>query len=204
MLVYWVRSRFGFGLPHESAHRAAPGVDAGRVAGDHPSILPSAGDLDVVGAGPACGELDGESDAAAVRGPASFESGRGAGGGEPAVDLVDGQADDRLGRRRRRRGVQSADRGGAAADQPPDVGPVACGFVFERRTVTTTSSSPDRSTSAQRRAATSLRRRRRETAARRSPRRLGRGALRSPRARGRCRCVVVGSRRRGRRRTLRR
>ena len=30
-----------------------------------------------------------------------------------------------LGRRRRRRGVQSADRGGAAADQPPDVGPVA-------------------------------------------------------------------------------
>ena len=38
-------------------------------------------------------------------------------GGEPAVDLVDGQADDRLGRRRRRRrrGVQSADRGGASA-----------------------------------------------------------------------------------------
>ena len=79
---------------------------------------------DVVGTGPACGELDGESDAAAVRGPAPFESGRGAGGGEPAVDLVDGQADDRLGRRRR--GVQSPDRGGAAADQPPDVGPVAC------------------------------------------------------------------------------
>ena len=47
------------------------------------------------GTGPACGELDGESDAAAVRGPAPSESGRGAGGGEPAVDLVDGQADDR-------------------------------------------------------------------------------------------------------------
>ena len=125
MLVYRVRSRFGFGLPHEPAHRAGTGADAGRVAGDHPSIPPSAGDLDIVGAGPADGEFDGESDAAAVRGPAPFEAGRGVGGGEPAVDLVDGQADNRLGRRRRPRCVQSADRGGAA-DSPPDVGPVAC------------------------------------------------------------------------------
>ena len=47
---------------------------------------------------------------------------------------------------RRRRGVQSADRGGAAADQPPAVGPVAGRVhLFERRTVTTMSSSPDRS-----------------------------------------------------------
>ena len=95
MLVYRVRSWFGFGLPHEPAHRAVPGTDAGGVARDHAGVLPSAGELDAVGTGPACGELDGESDAAAVRGPAPFESGRGAGGGEPAVDLVDGQADDR-------------------------------------------------------------------------------------------------------------
>ena len=45
---------------------------------------------------PACGELDGETAAAAVRGPPALEAGRGAGGGESAVDLVDAEADDRI------------------------------------------------------------------------------------------------------------
>ena len=45
---------------------------------------------------PAGGELDGETDAAAVRGTAPLEAGRGAGGGEPAVDLVDAETDDRI------------------------------------------------------------------------------------------------------------
>ena len=39
--------------------------------------------------GPAGGELDGESHAAAVRGSAALEVGRGAGGRKPAVHLVD-------------------------------------------------------------------------------------------------------------------
>ena len=47
--------------------------------------------------GPAGGELDGETDAAAVRGPLPLEAGC-AGGGEPAVDLVDAEADDRISR----------------------------------------------------------------------------------------------------------
>ena len=52
--------------------------------------------LDGVGGSPARGELDGETNAAAVRRPAALEAGRGAGGGEPAVDLVDAEADDRI------------------------------------------------------------------------------------------------------------
>ena len=77
--------------------------------------------------GPAGGELDGQPDAAAVRGPAALEAGRGAGGREPLVDLVAAEADDRVGRFRRRRGVKTADGGRAAADQAPDVGPFAGG-----------------------------------------------------------------------------
>ena len=53
-----------------------------------------------VGGNPARGELDGETDAAAVRRPAALEAGRGAGGGEPAVDLVDAETDDRIPRLR--------------------------------------------------------------------------------------------------------
>ena len=66
----------------------APGVDAGRIARDHAGVLPSAGELHVAGGGPARGKLDGEPDAPAVRRPAPFEAGGGAGGREPAGDLV--------------------------------------------------------------------------------------------------------------------
>ena len=54
------------------------------------------------------GELDGQPDAAAVRGPAALEAGRGAGVREATVDLVDAEADDRVGRFRRRRGMQTS------------------------------------------------------------------------------------------------
>ena len=47
----------------------------------------------------------------------ALEAGRCAGGGEPAVDLVDAETDDRIPRFRRDRGVQAADCGRAAADQ---------------------------------------------------------------------------------------
>ena len=67
--------------------------------------------------GAAGGELDGETDAAAVRGSPPLEAGGCAGGGEPAVDLVDAEADDRIPRFRRDRGVQAADCGRATADQ---------------------------------------------------------------------------------------
>ena len=71
---------------------------------------------------PRGGELDGETDAATVRGPATLEAGWGAAGGEPAVELVGAEADDRIppvpgvvaGR-------QAADRGRATADQTPHV-----------------------------------------------------------------------------------
>ena len=46
---------------------------------------------------PAGGELAGETDAVAVRDPTAIvevEASRSAGGGEPAVDLVDAEADD--------------------------------------------------------------------------------------------------------------
>ena len=46
-----------------------------------------------------------------------LEAGGCAGGGEPAVDLVDAEADDQIPRFRRDRGVQAADCGRAAADQ---------------------------------------------------------------------------------------
>ena len=59
-------------------------------------VLPAAGELDGVGGSPAGSELDGETDAAAVRRPAALQAGRGAGSGEPAVDLVDAEADDRI------------------------------------------------------------------------------------------------------------
>ncbi len=105
------------GSPHEPAHGASAGGDAGRVAGDRAGILPSAGELHIAGAGPAGGELDRESDAAAVRRPAPFEAGRGAGGREPAVDLVHPEADGRIGWRRLRRRMQPAERGAVAVDQ---------------------------------------------------------------------------------------
>ena len=92
-------------------------VDARGVADHQGGVLPPAGELDGVGGSPARGELDGETDAATVGGPPPLEAGRGAGGGEPAVDLVDAEADDRIPRFRRDRGVQAADRGRAAADQ---------------------------------------------------------------------------------------
>ena len=97
------------------------GADAGRVARDHARILPSAGELHVAGGRPARGKLDGQADAPAVRRPAPFEAGYGAGGREPAGDLMHPEADDRIGRRRLRRRVQPAERGGAAADQLPDI-----------------------------------------------------------------------------------
>ena len=54
----------------------------------------SGAELDGVSGSPARGEFDGEPDAASVRRPAILETGRGAGGGEPAVDLFDAEADD--------------------------------------------------------------------------------------------------------------
>ena len=146
-------------------------ADARGVANDHGGALPAAGDLDGMRGGAAGGEFDGETDAAAVRGSPTLEAGGCAGGGEPAVDLVDAEADDRIPRFRRDRGVQAADCGRAAAAcrlrtaaaqlptrrrtsaRPP------VGSVFERRTVTTTSLPSRKSTSAQCRLATSLRRR---------------------------------------------
>ena len=118
----WSAVRFATGgFPHEPAHGARTGVDAGRVARDHARVLPSAGELHVAGGGPARGKLDGEPDAPAVRRPAPFEAGCGAGGREPAGDLMHPEADDRIGRRRLRRRVQPAERGGAATDQLPDI-----------------------------------------------------------------------------------
>ena len=60
-------------------------------------------------------------DAAAVRCPPALETGRGARRREPAVDLVDAQPHDPIPRRRRDRGVQAADRGGAGSDQVTDI-----------------------------------------------------------------------------------
>ena len=72
-------------------------------------------------------------------------------GGEPAVALVDAEADNQITRVRRGRGVEAADRGRAAADQTPHVRSTPVGSDFERRTVTTTSPpASDRSTPAQR------------------------------------------------------
>ena len=71
-------------------------VDARGVADDLGGVLPPAGELDGMRGGPARGELDSETAAAAVRRPAALEAGRCAGGGEPAVDLVDAEADDRI------------------------------------------------------------------------------------------------------------
>ena len=48
-------------------------ADARGVANDHGGALPAAGDLDGMRGGAAGGELDGETDATAVRGPASLE-----------------------------------------------------------------------------------------------------------------------------------
>ena len=118
----WSAVRFATGgSAHEPAHGARAGVDAGRVARDHARVVPSAGELHVAGGGPARGKLDGEPDAPAVRRPAPFEAGCGAGGREPAGDLMHPEADDRIGRRRLRRRVQPAERGGAATDQLPDI-----------------------------------------------------------------------------------
>ena len=61
----------------------------------------AAGELDGVGGGPAGGELGGESHAAAVRGSAALEAGRGAGGRKPSVHLVDTETDDGIARFRR-------------------------------------------------------------------------------------------------------
>ena len=63
-----------------SADGAVAGGDRGGVADHHAGVLPAAGELDGVGGGAAGGELDGESHAAAVRGSATIEAGRGAGG----------------------------------------------------------------------------------------------------------------------------
>ena len=128
----WSAVRFATGgFPHEPAHGARAGADAGRVARDHARVLPSAGELHVAGGGPARGKLDGE----AVRRAAPFEAGCGAGGREPAGDLMHPEADDRIGRRRLRRRVQPAERGGAATDQLPDIDvpPLAARVVHARR-----------------------------------------------------------------------
>ena len=98
---------------HEPADGGAWGFGAGRVAGDHSDILPPAGELNLEGARSAGAQLHGEPGAAAVRGPAAFEAGRRARGGEPADDLGDPEADYQVGRRGRHRGVQPADCCGA-------------------------------------------------------------------------------------------
>ena len=110
-----------------SADAAVAGGDGRGIADDHRGGLPAAGELNGVRRGPAGGELDGQPDAAAVRGPTAREAGRGAGGRKALVDLVAAEADDRVGRFRRRRGVETADGGRAAADQTPAVGPFAGG-----------------------------------------------------------------------------
>ena len=92
-------------------------------------MLPAARALNGVRGGPAGGELDGQPDAAAVRAPAALEAGRGAGSREAAVDLVDAEADDRVGRVRCRRGMETSNGGRAAADQAPDVGLLAGGVA---------------------------------------------------------------------------
>ena len=78
-----------------------------------------------MGGGPAGGELDGESHAAAVRGSAALEAGRGAGGRKPAVHLVDAETDDGIAGFRRGCRLQATDRGRAAADQAPNVGMIS-------------------------------------------------------------------------------
>ena len=88
------------------------------------SFQPSAS-LDGAGRGPAGGELDGESHAAAVRSSAALEAGCGAGGRKPAVHLVDAETDDGIARFRRGRRLQATDRGHAAADQAADVGMIS-------------------------------------------------------------------------------
>ena len=108
---------------HVSADGAVAGGDRGGVADHHAGVLPAAGELDGVGGGAAGGELDGESHAAAVRGSATIEAGRGAGGRQnrrftwstprPMTESPGSGAVAAL---------QATDRGRAAADQAADVG----------------------------------------------------------------------------------
>ena len=88
-------------LSHVAADGAGAGGDRSGVADHHAGVLPAAGELDGVGGGPAGGELGGESHAAAVRGSAALEAGRGAGGRKPSVHLVDTETDDGIARFRR-------------------------------------------------------------------------------------------------------
>ncbi len=107
---------------HVAADGAVAGSDRGGVAYHHAGVLPAAGELDGMGGGAAGSELDGESHAAAVRGSAAIEAGRGAGGRKPAVHLVDAETDDGISGFRCGRRLQATNHGRAAADQAPDVG----------------------------------------------------------------------------------
>ena len=92
----WSSAHIGSSSAQVLADGSFTRADARGVADDHGGILPSAGQFDGMRGSPAGGELDGETDAASVGGPPTLEAGRGAGGGEPAVDLVDAEADDRI------------------------------------------------------------------------------------------------------------
>ena len=78
-----------------------------------------------MGGSAAGGELDGKSDAAALRRSADLKAGRSAGGREPAVHLVDTETDDGIAGFRRGSRLQATDRGRAAADQAADVGMIS-------------------------------------------------------------------------------
>ena len=64
-----------FSSSHVAADGAVASGDRSGVADHHAGVLPAAGELDGVGGGPAGGQLDGESHAAAVRGSAALEAG---------------------------------------------------------------------------------------------------------------------------------
>ena len=85
--MWGARQRRVVGVRHDLSGTPASGSVAQR--GDLLSVVGPARNT-------ARGEPDDETDAAAVRRPATLGAGLGAGGGEPAVDLVDAEANDQI------------------------------------------------------------------------------------------------------------